>query len=132
MLDNELIEQISSKEIWNEKDNNQEFNDIIEEQKQKFLWRDLEEEIAIWDLDIENNPLDKIILETAIVLWKFLNLEITKIMFKEVVDKWEDKIWLVILENKWDKPLEMKFVDSIFEDDDYWVLPNWKFIFFTN
>lgn len=132
MLDNELIEQISSKEIWNEKDNNQEFNDIIEEQKQKFLWRDLEEEIIIWDLDIENNPLDKIILETTIVLWKFLNLEITKIMFKEVVDKWEDKIWLVILENKWDKPLEMKFVDSIFEDDDYWVLPNWKFIFFTN
>lgn len=132
MLDNELIEQISSKEIWNEKDNNQEFNDIIEEQKQKFLWRDLEEEIAIWDLDIENNPLDKIILETTIVLWKFLNLEITKIMFKEVVDKWEDKIWLVVLENKWNKSLEMKFVDSIFEDDDYWVLPNWKFIFFTN
>lgn len=132
MLDNELIEQISSKEIWNEKDNNQEFNDIIEEQKQKFLWRDLEEEIIIWDLDIENNPLDKIILETTIVLWKFLNLEITKIMFKEVVDKWEDKIWLVVLENKWNKSLEMKFVDSIFEDDDYWVLPNWKFIFFTN
>lgn len=53
-------------------------------------------------------------------------------MFKEVVDKWEDKIWLVVLENKWNKSLEMKFVDSIFEDDDYWVLPNWKFIFFTN
>lgn len=98
----------------------------------EFLWKKLEEEITIEDLNLEEEWLDKIIFETVNVLWKFLNINITKIMFKEVIDKWIEKIWLVILENEENKNIELKFVDSIFEDDDYWVTQDWKFIFFTN